>query len=94
MNHSIGEFVRGNAHANGIESFWAMFKRRQTGTYHKQSKKHLGRYVTEFVGRHNKRPLDTDDQVSALVQGMEGKQLTYAQLIADNGLKSGARSQG
>ena len=71
-----------------------MFKRGQKGVYHKQSKKHLGRYVTEFVGRHNRRPLDTDDQVTALVQGMEGKRLPYTKLIADNGLESGARPQG
>ena len=94
VKHSIGEYVRDKViHTNGIESFWAMFKRGQKGVYHKMSKKHLGRYVTEYVGRHNKRPLDTDDQVNALVQGMEGKRLPYAELIAPNGLESGARSK-
>ena len=93
VNHGIGEYVRNHVHTNGIESFWAMFKRGQKGVYHKMSKKHLGRYVTEYVGRHNGRPLDTDDQVSELVQGMEGKQLPYALLISDNGLESGARPQ-
>ena len=91
VTHSVGEYVRDKVHTNGVESFWAMFKRGQKGVYHKQSKKHLRRYVTEFVGRHNKRPLDTDDQVSALVRGMEGKRLPYALLIADNGWHSGAR---
>ena len=70
-----------------------MSKRGQKGVYHKMSKKHLGRYATEYVGRHNKRPLDTDDQMGELVQGMEGKHLPYADLIADNGLDSGARSE-
>jgi hypothetical protein len=92
VRHSVGEYVRDNVHTNGVESFWAMFKRGQKGVYHKTSKKHLKRYVTEFVGRHNKRPLDTDDQMGALVQGMEGKRLSYALLIQDNGLESGARS--
>ena len=91
VKHSVGEYVRKNVHTNGVESFWAMFKRGQKGVYHKMSKKHLGRYVTEYVGRHNKRPLDTDDQMGALVQGMEGKRLPYTLLIADNGLESGAR---
>ena len=26
VNHSIGEYVRGQAHTNGIESFWALLK--------------------------------------------------------------------
>lgn len=91
VNHGIGEYVRDNVHTNGIESFWAMFKRGHKGTYHKMSKKHLRRYVTEFVGRHNKRPLDTMDQMGAMVKGMEGKRMTYPTLTADNGLPSGAR---
>ena len=27
VNHSVGEYVRGQAHTNGIESFWALLKR-------------------------------------------------------------------
>lgn len=91
VSHGIGEYVRDNVHTNGIESFWAMFKRGHKGTYHKMSKKHLHRYVTEFVGRHNERPRDTDAQLSHFVHGMDGRRLSYASLIADNGLPSGAR---
>lgn len=91
VRHSIGEYVRDNVHTNGVESFWALFKRGQKGVYHKMSKKHLHRYVVEFTGRHNERPSDTNDQISQIVQGMEGKHLPYAALIADNGLPSGAR---
>lgn len=47
--HSRGEYVRGDTHTNGIESFWSGIKRGIMGVYHKMSKKHLGRYVTEFV---------------------------------------------
>ena len=53
--HSVGEYVRGQAHVNGIESFWSMLKRGYHGTYHHMSAKHLDRYVTEFSGRHNDR---------------------------------------
>ena len=91
VKHSIGEYVRQQVHTNGVESFWAMFKRGQKGVYHKMSKKHLHRYVTEFVGRHNERRRDTGDQLSQLVGGMDGKHLSYAVLIADNGLESGSR---
>ena len=27
VNHSVGEYVRKQAHTNGVESFWAMLKR-------------------------------------------------------------------
>lgn len=91
VNHSVGEYVRGMAHTNGIESFWAMLKRGYQGTYHKFSEKHLGRYVGEFSGRHNIRPRDTLDMMRSVVIGMEGKRLRYHDLIADNGLPSGAR---
>ena len=46
-----------------------MLKRGYHGTYHQMSAKHLGRYVGEFAGRHNDRPLDTVDQLRAIVQG-------------------------
>ena len=90
--HSAGEYVRGMAHTNGIESFWAVLKRAHKGVYHKFSVKHLQRYVTDFAGRHNVRNLDTLNQVEAIVAGMVGRRLTYNALKADNGLPSGARS--
>ena len=91
VNHSAGEYVRGQAHTNGMESFWAMLKRGCQGTFHKFSPKHLDRYVSEFSGRHNVRDADTVSQMGAVAAGMVGKRLRYADLIADNGLESGAR---
>ena len=69
-----------------------MLKRAHKGTFHKLSPKHLDRYVQEFAGRHNVREQDTIDQMAAVTDGMEGKRLTYPDLIAANGLASGARS--
>ena len=43
---------------------------------------HLDRYVGEFEGRHNSRPLDTADQVAAMARNAEGKRLRYDDLIA------------
>lgn len=40
------------------------------------------RYVAEFAGRHNRRPMDTADMMAASVRGMVGKLLTYAKLVA------------
>ena len=92
MRHSVGEYVNGMAHTNGIESFWSMLKRAHKGTFHKISAKHLDRYVTEFAGRHNNRPTDTLDQMAEIARAMAGERLMYRDLIADNGLASGARS--
>ncbi len=82
VRHSVGEYVRKMAHTNGVESFWSGLKRGLNGTYHKMSKKHLHRYVNEFSGRHNVRPNDTIDQMESLARNMEGKQLTYEELIS------------
>ena len=81
VKHSIGEYVRGMAHTNGIESFWSMLKRAHAGTYHKMSPKHLNRYVQEFAGRHNLRELDTLDQMGTVVRQMDLKRLPYEKLI-------------
>ena len=83
VNHSVGEYVREQAHTNGIESFWAMLKRGYHGTYHHISPKHLHRYVAEFAGRHNIRNCDTIDMMAMVVVGMVGKRLMYRDLIAD-----------
>lgn len=52
-NHSKHQYVLDNAPTNSIESFWATFKRGLKGVYHIMSKKHLNRYVNEFVFRYN-----------------------------------------
>ena len=91
VNHSALEYVRGDVHTNGMESFWSMLKRAYQGTFHKMSEKHLDRYVREFAGKHNLRDMDTLDIMAAIVLAMDGKRLRYTQLIADNGLDSGAR---
>ena len=44
--------------------------------------KHLHRYSTEFSGHHNCRPLNTEDQMKAMVMRSVGKQLRYEDLMA------------
>lgn len=92
VRHSVGEYVRGMAHTNGVESFWSMLKRAHTGTFHKLSPKHLHRYVNEFAGKHNLRALDTLDQMRLVALSLVGKHLSRVELTADTGLSSGARS--
>lgn len=80
--HGVGEYVRNQAHVNGMESFWALLKRGYHGTHHHMSPKHLDRYVTEYSGRHNDREADTIDQMRHIAQGMVGKRLKYEDLTA------------
>ena len=78
--HNAGEYVRDGVHTNGIESFWATFKRGYKGAYIKLSGKHMHRYVNEFTGRTNEKELDTIDQMVEMVKRMDGKTLTYQEL--------------
>ena len=82
VNHSIREYVRNQAHTNGIESFWATLKRGYYGTYHRTSPKHLGRYATEFAGRHHVRKLDAIEQMNAVAANLDGKRLSYKKLVS------------
>lgn len=82
VKHSVGEYVRGEAHTNGVESFWALLKRGHYGVFHLMSPKHLHRYVNEFSGRHNLGH-DTIVNLNAVTDGMVGRRLTYANLTSD-----------
>jgi transposase-like protein len=80
VNHSIGEFVRGDAHTNTIEGYFSILKRGIDGVYHHVSAQHLKRYLAEFDFRYNTRMSlgVTDGERAALaMKGIEGKRLTY-----------------
>jgi transposase-like protein len=80
VNHEIDEYVRGDAHTNTIESYFAILKRGIIGTYHHVSEAHLKRYLAEFDYRYNERQsLNVDDaeRMEKSVGGIVGKRLTY-----------------
>ena len=83
VNHSAGEYVRGNVTTNGIESVFAVMKRGLVGVYHQVSPKHLGRYVDEFSFRLNEGNVKnhTMMRLDSFVKGAAGKRLTYKGLI-------------
>lgn len=63
VNHSKGEYVRAkDIHTNGIEGFWAHFKRVVFGTYHCLRKSYLCRYVDEQVFRWNTREQEASER--------------------------------
>ena len=83
VHHSAGEYVNGQIHTNGIESFWALLKRGYYGVYYKMSVKHLQKYIDEFCGRYNVRQIDTIDQIDSTIHGLLGaKKLTYKEFIS------------
>ena len=58
VNHSQREYVRANdIHTNGIEGFWAHFKRVIFSTYHCVSKDYVQRYIDEQTYRWNTRKM-------------------------------------
>src|SRR5579883_297425 len=80
VNHSIGEYVRGDVHTNTIEGYFSILKRGITGVYHHVSEQHLKRYLAEFDFRYNNRAaLGVSDEMRAdhLVAGIVGKRLIY-----------------
>jgi len=82
VDHSIGEYVRGDVHTNTIESYFAIFKRGIMGTYHHFSKQHSKRYLGEFDFRYNERSalgIDDAERAHHAVAGVIGKRMTYQQ---------------
>ncbi len=82
VNHSIGEYVRGDIHTNTIEGYFSIMKRGIAGVYHHVSPQHLKRYLAEFDFRYNERSaLKVTDAERTLkaIKGVVGKRMTYQQ---------------
>lgn len=80
VNHSADEYVRGKAHVNTAESYFALLKRGITGSFHSVSEQHLQRYADEFAFRWNHREKAGFDDVARaneLIKATKGKRLTY-----------------
>jgi ISXO2-like transposase domain len=80
VNHSSGEYVRGDVHTNTLEGFYSIFKRGMKGVYQHCQEKHLHRYVAEFDFRYNNRVrLGVDDaqRANCALKGAKDKRLTY-----------------
>jgi transposase-like protein len=80
VNHSIGEYARGDVTTNSVEGFFGIFKRGMVGVYQHCGEQHFQRYLDEFTFRYNNRSkLGVEDTERAVIaaKGMDGKRLTY-----------------
>jgi len=81
IKHNEGQYVNGIIHTNTIEGFWSLLKRGIFGIYHSTSRKHLQKYVDEFVFRYNTRGIGESERFNLLLGNM-GIKTTYKGLIA------------
>ncbi len=77
VNHGEREYVRGDAHVNSAESFFALLKRGVHGTFHHVSKRHLHRYCDEFGFRWDHRKVTDGERTVAAIRQAGGKRLLY-----------------
>ena len=80
VNHSAGQYGRGEIHTNTIEGYYSIFKRGMKGTYQHCSEKHLHRYLAEFDFRYSNRVrlgINDEQRAERALKGFVGKRLTY-----------------
>lgn len=86
VNHSEGEYARGDVHSNTAESFHSLFKRAYHGSWHHVSREHMTRYLAEQCFRwSHKTASDTDRTVLAIEQAT-GVRLYYKKPRGRQGL--------
>ena len=77
VDHSLGEYVRDDAHINTAEGFFSQLKRSIDGTHHHVSEQHLHRYLGEFDFRYNTRKMEDGQRTMLAIMKAEGKRLYY-----------------
>lgn len=83
VQHSKGEYARGDVTTNSVEGFFGILKRGMRGVYQHCGEQHLPRYLAEFQFRYNNRiRLGVDDNARARLAllGITGKRLTYRRI--------------
>jgi transposase-like protein len=82
VKHNTGEYVQGDVHTNTLEGFWSLLKRGLSGIYHTISRKHLQKYVDEFVFRYNTRLETGAERFNRFLRNIS-TQIKYRDLIID-----------
>ena len=82
VNHGEQQYVNGDAHTNGIENFWTLFKRCIKGTYIALAPWHVFRYAHEQAFRFNNRLMNDFDRFFHALRHVVGQRITYRVLTA------------
>lgn len=77
IRHSSNEYVRGDAHTNTVEGYFAKLKRSLTGTYIHVSREHLHRYLAELDYRHITRKVSDRARIEQMFGQVAGKRWFY-----------------
>ena len=68
VNHKKGFYGKGAFTTNHIENFWSVVKRGVIGVYHYWSRRHMQKYIDEFVYRANNRELTNREKFDRLLE--------------------------
>lgn len=79
VNHSAGEYVRGNAHTNTVEGYFSILKRGLDGIYHHIGKGYVPQYLGEFDFRYNTRKASDGERTRIGLSKVTGKRLMLRQ---------------
>ena len=82
VNHAADEYVRYERKGytvttNQAENYFSQLKRSIDGTHHSVSATHLHRYLGEFDFRYSTRKLTDSARMTAMVERVGGRRLTY-----------------
>lgn len=82
VNHSAGEYVRGNTHTNTVEGYFSLFKRGVVGTFHHIGARYMDQYLAEFDFRYSHRNISDGKRTTEGLRKIEGKRLMLRRPLA------------
>lgn len=77
VDHSAGEYARGNIGTNLVEGFFSQLKRSIGGTHHAVSREHLNRYLAQFAFLYTFSRESDSQRMRRIIGNAEGRRLTY-----------------
>lgn len=77
VDHSDGEYVRGDVSTNMAEGFFSQLKRSIDGTHHAVSTEHLPRYLAQFDFLYTHRRRTDSERMRILLGSVDGRRLAY-----------------